>query len=64
MRSGGAFSVIRAQSSAFRRPVEFRDRFCLRSIVCEPRAAIPAPNRNCYEIGRDVADAYLANRGS
>jgi len=73
-----------------RSAVEFHDRFRLRSIVCEPRAANPAPNRmlrkigfplvqtyvgasselsavcelNRYEILRDVAEAYLANRGS
>lgn len=85
LRGRGFGAVLFCRSA-----VEFHDRFRLRSIVCEPRAANPAPNRmlrrigfplvrtyvgasselsavcelNRYEILRDVAEAYLASRGS
>lgn len=83
LRGRGLGAVLFCRSA-----LEFHDRFGLKSIICEPRAANPAPNRmlrrigfplvrtyvgasselsavcelNCYQIVREVAEAYLRTR--
>ena len=42
-----------------RSALDFHDRFRLKSIVCEPRAANPAPNRMLRRIGFPLVETYV-----
>src|SRR5262245_44305465 len=54
LRGRGFGAVLFCRSA-----VEFHDRFRLRSIVCEPRAANPAPNRMLRKIGFPLVRTYV-----
>ena len=54
MRGRGFGAVLFCRSA-----LEFHDRFRLKSIVCEPRAANPAPNLMLQKIGFPLVRTYV-----